>query len=139
MGATSEHFSNEELSCHGEKCGPEGTGCHANECTPELVDGLEKLRALIGKPILINDAFRCREHNAETGGVPSSQHLLGNAADIHVEGMTARILESYVRFCGVFKGIGRDDERNYVHVDVRPEPAQWTYNEKTGKQQPYFA
>lgn len=42
---------------------------------------LEPARQVVG-PILINSCFRNPRVNALVGGVPNSQHLLGQAADI---------------------------------------------------------
>lgn len=48
-----------------------------------LVDEvLQPLRDAWGKPLAVNSGFRCRELNEEVGGVPTSQHRLGEAADI---------------------------------------------------------
>ena len=43
---------------------------------------LEPLRTHIGKPITINSGYRCPLLNRAVGGVSTSQHLLGKAADI---------------------------------------------------------
>lgn len=110
MGATSEHFTNQELACH---------HCGHNSTVKELVDMLEAVRAAVGKPVIVNDAYRCPTHNAEVKGALKSWHLLGMAADIQVEGMSARELESIARTVPSVGGIGRDDKANYVHVDVR--------------------
>ena len=48
-----------------------------------LVDNvLDPLRQAWGKPIKVNSGYRCRALNKAVGGVPASQHLLGQAADI---------------------------------------------------------
>ena len=52
-------------------------------------DILEPLRDKIGKPIIINSAFRSVAVNRAVGGVSNSQHLLGQAADIHCISLTA--------------------------------------------------
>lgn len=44
---------------------------------------LQPLRDLYGKPMKVNSGYRCKELNEIVGGVPSSQHRLGEAADIH--------------------------------------------------------
>ena len=49
---------------------------------------LESLRALLGKPIRINSAYRSPEVNAGIRGSKTSQHCFGTAADIRVAGMT---------------------------------------------------
>jgi hypothetical protein len=43
---------------------------------------LEPAREAIGCPILINSGYRCETVNRRVGGVPNSQHRLGQAADI---------------------------------------------------------
>ena len=44
---------------------------------------LQPLRDLYGKPMKVNSGYRCKELNEIVGGVPTSQHRLGEAADIH--------------------------------------------------------
>lgn len=160
MGATSEHFTDAELRCPGTNCGPDKKGCHQNNCTPILVNGLELLRAKAGQlwmekhgaakaydfpGVRIHDAYRCVFHNAgTTGAAQDSQHPNGRAADLSVEGLTAAELEAIADQIPSFKGIGRDDIRNMLHVDVRPASfvARWCYyrNEQTGgiKWGPYY-
>ena len=46
---------------------------------------LDPLRGAYGKPIIITSGFRCEELNKAVGGVSSSQHRLGQAADIRSE------------------------------------------------------
>jgi zinc D-Ala-D-Ala carboxypeptidase len=48
---------------------------------------LEEVRTLIGKPILVNSAFRSKQVNDAVGSRDTSQHRLGCAADIRVPGM----------------------------------------------------
>jgi zinc D-Ala-D-Ala carboxypeptidase len=48
---------------------------------------LEEVRILLGKPILINSAFRSKQVNDAVGSRDTSQHRLGCAADIRVPGM----------------------------------------------------
>lgn len=43
---------------------------------------LQPLRDAWGKPLRINSGYRCPELNAAVGGVPTSQHVKGEAADI---------------------------------------------------------
>lgn len=50
-----------------------------------LVDNvLQPLRDAWGGPLFINSGYRCLELNKAVGGVPTSQHVLGQAADVEV-------------------------------------------------------
>lgn len=110
----SKYFSTEEMVCH--CCGtlPDGG------INPILLDKLDALREAIGKPIHVDCMYRCPSHNAEVGGVPNSQHLLGNAADIFVNGMSVDDLAGMAVSVG-FDGIGRYYNDGFVHVDVRDD------------------
>lgn len=131
--ATSAHFKDYELQCKGRNC------CgRVNLCKPELLAALESLRSLIGKPITVLSGYRCELHNQRIGGAKSSQHIQGIAADILVHGMTAWELEQAVSKVPAFKGIGRDDHGNDIHVDVRKSPAKWCYA-PSGKTISYYA
>ncbi len=116
-----------------------------NECIPELLVALEQFRSLAEarwsatrwgadqKPfpgVLIHDAYRCLIHNAQvTGAASDSQHTNGRAADLSIEGMTAAELEAIALEIPAFRGIGRDDDGQYIHVDIRPtlRLARWCY------------
>lgn len=43
---------------------------------------LQPLRDIVGHPLRISSGYRCAELNREVGGVPTSQHTKGEAADI---------------------------------------------------------
>lgn len=46
---------------------------------------LEPLRLLVGYPIRITSGFRCLEVNRQVGGSATSQHVLGEAADVEID------------------------------------------------------
>lgn len=55
----------------------------AEERLHRLIDKLlDPARELWGKPIAVNSGYRCPLLNKTVGGTASSQHLLGEAADI---------------------------------------------------------
>lgn len=116
----SAHFTDTELACH---------HCGVNACTQELVDALEALRVSVGVPIQLDDAYRCPVHNAAVGGVPHSQHELGMAADIKIQGMTPpRMYQAALRIPAFANGgIGVAEHGGYIHVDVRAVKARWCY------------
>lgn len=47
---------------------------------------LEPIRAQFG-PIMVDSGFRCQAVNTAVGGAPTSQHVLGQAADINSPSM----------------------------------------------------
>lgn len=55
----------------------------ARENIETLVEAvLDPAREKFGKPITVNSGYRCPRHNAAVGGVPNSQHMRGEAADV---------------------------------------------------------
>lgn len=126
----SEHFDDSEFAC---RCGC-GFGAHPGDVSPALLAGLEELRAQLGRPIRIRSGCRCPAHNVKMGGAAHSGHKNGSAADIGVEGMTARGLYDAAAGIAAFGGFGLADWEvgGFVHVDVRPklsagEATRWRY------------
>lgn len=50
-----------------------------------VVKLLQPLRKAYGKRMVINSGYRCPELNKAVGGVPTSQHVKGEAADVACE------------------------------------------------------
>ena len=96
-----------------------------------LVELLETIRAAAGGAVTINSAYRTPAHNAAVGGVSSSQHLYGRAADIVVSGasplLVGQIAEYYLDRRG---GIGV--YQTFTHVDTRAIRSRW--DQRSGKQ-----
>jgi zinc D-Ala-D-Ala carboxypeptidase len=85
---------------------------------------LESLRALLGKPISVNSAYRSPEVNAAIKGSKTSQHCHGTAADIKVAGMipeqvVKRIIESTLPYDQVIREFS-DPVRGggWTHVSI---------------------
>ena len=113
------HFTLAELAC---RC--QGRYCHGSYWhDPEFLDGLEALRARIGKPIRINSGHRCALWNAHIGGAPRSQHKQ-IAADVCLAGHDRDTLFSAAQSAG-FTGLGCG--QNFLHIDRRARPARWFY------------
>lgn len=113
----SKNFKRGEFAC---KC-----GCGKANPHPTLVHTLQRLRDLIGEPIIINSACRCEEHNRRVGGAENSLHLRCKAADIRAKGLTPSELADKAEELNEFKygGIGRYN--TFTHVDVRGYKARW--------------
>lgn len=93
--------------------------CHCVMLHPLLLQKLKGLRHRMAKPVIITSGYRCPSYNREEGGVKSSYHLLGMAADIYVpEIPLTEVLKVAEEF--YFQGIGFYPDRNFLHLDVRP-------------------
>jgi uncharacterized protein YcbK (DUF882 family) len=62
-----------------------------------IANVLQPLRNLVQVPVLINSGYRCVALNRAVRGARSSQHLFGQAADIHTESMSNVALASLIR------------------------------------------
>lgn len=61
----------------------------AQELMPRLMltaEMLERIRSTLGVPVIVTSAYRSRQLNAAVGGVTSSDHTQGHAADIVAPG-----------------------------------------------------
>lgn len=68
--------------------------------------------------IKINSGYRTQAHNKRLkNSARNSQHLLGAAADIRIDGMATQELAAIARSIGV-GGVGVYQSANFVHVDV---------------------
>jgi hypothetical protein len=65
--------------------------------TALCVHVLQPLRDFLEKPIVISSGYRCPELNEIIKGVPTSQHIKGEAADIYCDNTDERILFDAIR------------------------------------------
>lgn len=116
MGDLSPNFSTREFAC---KCGC-GFGSLSEHIDPRLIDALEILRSKCGdRRIRINSGCRCQSHNRAVGGAPTSQHLLGRAADISIDGIDpVEVARRACRVDAFYRG-GIKAYPSWTHVDVR--------------------
>jgi zinc D-Ala-D-Ala carboxypeptidase len=100
----------------------------SNEPTPEALEalyrtakGLEAVRAVLGKPIIVTSGYRSPAVNRLVGGQPSSQHLRGEAADFICPGfgtpadVVAALVKSAVQYDQCILEFGR-----WVHISFAP-------------------
>lgn len=95
-----------------------------------LVNNLQILREEINKPIHINSGYRTLIYNKRVGGSPTSQHLLGKAADIWASGMTPEELHGVIErlmSTGEMKEGGLGLYNTFVHYDIRGYHARWDF------------
>lgn len=93
---------------------------------------LQCIREHFGKPVTITSGYRTAAHNAAVDGAKSSQHLLGRAADIRVEGVSVEDVATYAEsLMPDWGGVGRYPVKagratGWVHVDTRANKSRWT-------------
>jgi len=94
-----------------------------------LANNLQILRDEVKKPIKITSGYRSREHNAKVGGVKSSRHITGEAADFKIAGMTpkevAAVIEKLIA-AGKMEEGGLGTYSTWVHYDHRNVKARWS-------------
>ncbi len=92
---------------------------------PRLVEVLERLRELVGKPVVVLSGYRTAALNAQVGGVAASEHRGGRAADVTWAGFEPGSAVTLAEEAGA-DGIGIYRAKGFVHVDVRGYLARWS-------------
>jgi len=119
----SKHFRSHELDC--SCCGEEGINS-------AFLQILEDVRALYGRPMIINSGYRCALYNATLPGASkTSAHMSGFAVDVKISNnrdryllMTAAMRTGITRFGVAY---------SFLHFDAAPDkPGSviWSYSEK---------
>ena len=107
-----KYFKMKEFECK-DGCPMPASARENIEALVEAV--LDPARERLGKPIYVNSGYRCPRHNAAVGGVPGSQHMRGEAADIRL----AEIADN-AEIVSAIKENGRWDQMivypTFVHV-----------------------
>lgn len=57
---------------------------------------LQPLRDHYGQPVKISSGYRCQALNKAVGGVSNSQHMMGQASDIKITGVTPTHIADYI-------------------------------------------
>ena len=98
----------------------------------KLVGQLQFLRDYTGRAITVNSGYRSPEHNSsdKVKGSKTSQHLLGKAADITIEGLKPaevyRLIDELIGMGLMLQGgLGLYEKKGFVHYDIRKNKARW--------------
>jgi len=124
-----KNFNISEFQC---KCGCEMPE-FVKKNVEELAKDLQVIRDKVGVGFTPNSAYRCPKHNTIIGGVKTSQHLKGKAADINIKGIepseVADLVEDLMKTEAITKGgVGRYN--SFTHVDIRGNNARWNFTNK---------
>lgn len=102
------NFAQSELAC---PC------CGLAEMHPEVVDLLQAMRTIHGRPIQVTSGYRCEKHNRDIGS-KTLNHPHGWAVDLECSNSTYRLelldLARAVRFRRIEIGT------KHVHLDLNP-------------------
>ena len=121
-----KNFKQSEFDC---KCGCEMPEYVLANVT-KLANQLQYVRDNVAMPITINSGYRCQAHNKSVGGSENSQHLLGKAADIVINGLdpvldTYDYLDDLMRTGEILQG-GLGMYKSFTHYDIRSNiKARW--------------
>ncbi len=121
-----KHFTIEEL-CRSDTARSRGIDNTPTEevrknLTALVGNVLDPLREWYGKPIYVNSGYRCPALNKAVGGVASSQHLTGQAADIDVNDRAEnRKLMKHIEDSLDFDQLIWENGGAWVHVSYRAD------------------
>lgn len=107
------YFKPGEFAC---KCGGFCDGAPA-QMEEKLIRTADRVRSLLGAPVTVSSGLRCRQHNANVGGVSNSRHLSGKAMDFCAAGKTAEEVLAVVRKQPEIRYAYAIDNR-FVHMDI---------------------
>lgn len=117
-----EHFTLEEMCAsqsavrlgYDEQFAP-GDSIKEN-LTALCYKALEPIRVKINAPIHISSGYRCERVNSAIGGVNTSQHCKGQAADISAEGKTIEELYQFIKSSGIIYDQLIQEFDHWVHI-----------------------
>lgn len=107
-----EYFTDKELFCPCGECD--------GEMKPSFMVRLVEMRKALNFPFPVSSAFRCKQHNADVGGVKNSYHLLGRAVDISVTHDHAYTIIANAKKYGFYGvGVSQKGYKRFIHLDDR--------------------
>lgn len=121
-----KHFTIEEL-CHSDTANARGIDNtpteEVKENLQELIENvLDPLREAYGKPIYVNSGYRCPALNKAVGGVSTSEHQSGRAADIdtHDYNENKKLFELAQELNLPFRQLIDESNLSWVHISYNP-------------------
>ena len=115
-----KNFRIQEFVC---RCGCEMPAEARQNIEALVAEVLDSVRDEYGKPIYVNSGYRCEKHNAAVGGVPRSQHMVGEAADISVKSEKLKVKSELETLARIIVSQGRFDQLiiypTFLHVSYK--------------------
>lgn len=123
---STDDFTAREFRCKCSTCKREAP----HRMVKAFCDRVQALREAYGKPLVLQSAWRCKNHPSEAKKRTVGQHGRGLAVDIRVtDGAMAYQIQK-LAFAMGFRGIayGEVNGVKFVHIDDRTStPVSWTY------------
>lgn len=99
----------------------------------QLAGFAERVREIVGKPLIINSGYRCVELNNYLKGSLTSQHIFAEAIDIKVKGKTASelfqiIVTSDLKYDQII--LEKVGNAQWVHVSIGSKKEKLKYDGK---------
>lgn len=125
----SQHFTLAELTASAKARALGLDNTPPPELMPRLMmlaEMLERIRATLDAPVIVTSGYRCPPLNRAVGGVTSSDHTQGHAADFVAPGFgapseVARLLAPLVDVLGIGQIILEGVRgKQWVHVSTHP-------------------
>lgn len=105
-----------------------------NNLNQLITNILDPLRESWGNPIIVSSGYRCQELNKAVGGAKTSQHTLGQAADIHTKSNTKednkKLFELIKQLKLPFDQLINEYNYKWVHVSYSPRNRRQILNIK---------
>lgn len=117
------HIKWSELACKDASRTPYPEHWRVSRALPLAVE-FERIRAAVGKPVVVASAYRTKTYNASVGGARHSQHVQGRALDLippkgwNVDRFFAVVRAVASQAESAIYGLGRYP--TFVHIDIRP-------------------
>ena len=85
----------------------------------QLAGFAERVREIVGYPLIVTSGYRCKELNIAVGGSLASQHLYGEAIDIVCKRLTVK---------GLFNRIKKSDLKyDQMIIETNKAGAEWLH------------
>lgn len=110
-----KYFKRKEFKC---KCGNIYCNGYPAEPQEKLVMVADRVREHFGAVATVSSGLRCKQHNANVGGVTNSRHLTGKAMDFCIKGKTASQVLEYVQKQPEIRYAYAIDSQ-FVHMDIQ--------------------
>jgi hypothetical protein len=139
-GFTGNYYSTDSIGLKsqsftwGEALHVDSAGSYRQPANPDVVYKIIKIAEVMqnvkglfgGAPIKVNSWYRDPVTNRRVGGASQSRHMVGDAVDFHIPGVSLKdVYDRLDPWWGSRGGLARG--QGFVHIDGRGYRARWTY------------